>query len=298
VGKLERYEESPFFNKTKPSAAFQLKLGSNLAKWWISQAPQERRETAEKFMEKQAIFEKLLKPNAEAIWLEAYLDLEKTSNLQGIAQKYSSVRNLTSLSSKNQEQQLDPFYLILGKTFRVLKEYDKSQEFLKKIATKDLISLRDLEELKVLVDQGKKRQSVDKGLKTLSGKKDRYHHEVLDLCRQAVIDGKVWDMSKRVLGAAKGAALSDSDMVPYFLMSGRALFEQAEYQKSIETYREILKGTPDLSAKAESHFQMGRSLINLKDLEGAKKEWNEVISMNDEFWSPLAKNELNLVESK
>jgi len=36
----------------------------------------------------------------------------------------------------------------------------------------------------------------------------------------------------------------------------------------------------------------------MKDLEGAKKEWEQVALLKDKFWSPLAQNELKMLENQ
>ena len=79
-------------------------------------------------------------------------------------------------------------------------------------------------------------------------------------------------------------------------MEGRALLEQGKCKESNQIYSEALKLDPTAKDVAETRFNRGRCLSQLKDLEGAKKEWQEVASLKDEFWSPLAVNELKLLE--
>lgn len=299
IGKLERWGESPFFEEGKPSQSTQLELGSVLARWWLRQEPRKRKETAENFLSKEQELEKFLKPAAEFLWLEAYLDLDKKAELEQLLQKIFETRGVSSLLNRTTKKgDMDPLFVIVGKALRELKNYQKSQEYLSKVSDPDLVPIRNNEQVKVLNDMGKKRQAIEKGLKSLQKNKSPLNEEILDLCRRTVIDGKVWDLSKEVFSAAKSYSSGEPSLLPFYLMSGRALLEQGQYQKSVDSYRQVLKMSLEPGQKAESQFNLGRGLLNLKDIEGAKKEWGEVASLNDEFWSPLARNELKMLESK
>ncbi|MFM8270021.1 MAG: tetratricopeptide repeat protein, partial [Pseudomonadota bacterium] len=96
--------------------------------------------------------------------------------------------------------------------------------------------------------------------------------------------------------AAEKRIKDEKERVPFITMRGKALLEQGKFKESREYYLQAIKIDPAAKDLSESKFNLARCFMHLKDVEAAKKGWQEVVASKDEFWSPLAANELKLLE--
>jgi hypothetical protein len=45
----------------------------------------------------------------------------------------------------------------------------------------------------------------------------------------------------------------------------------------------------------EARYRLGKCLLKTKKVQSAREEFEKLIQAKDEFWSPLARNELKLI---
>ncbi|NBT58684.1 hypothetical protein EBT16_07875, partial [bacterium] len=245
---------------------------------------------------KEETLSEFFQPGGEALWAQAYLDINDPSGLQKTLKNVPKERSLAGKNGKDELLALSPFSLILGKAFRLLGDFSKSEFYLNKVSDPALEDAALSEKMKTWVSLGKANLAIESGLKALGRKPANQNQEMLFQLRDAVVEGKQWKLSEKVFQTAQKVLGNEKTILPFVTMEGRALLEQGKCKESNQIYSEALKLDPTAKDVAETRFNRGRCLSQLKDLEGAKKEWQEVASLKDEFWSPLAVNELKLLE--
>jgi len=298
ISKLEDWSSSALFNSKEIEPKTRITLSSQFSYWWLLQSNPVKESTAQFFLEKTELLSEILKPEGEPLWLQAYLESGNLTELENLVGKLKKERELASFSKYSSEKEISPLAFILGKALRVTKNYPLSAQMLSQVKDPTLFELKTPEQMKTDISMRKSTEAIKLGLSALNPQKESFNRSILEICRDGVIDGKNWKWASRVTEAAEKMKLTDQELVPFLTMAGRAYLEMKDCQKSKETYLRALKIEPEMPNRAESKFNLGRCLYQLKDIESAKKEWSEVATFKDELWSPLAENELKILESK
>ena len=275
--KLERWKSSPLFQPDFLNSKLKTELSAELAGWWLKQKEKNPQGIASELLEKSKDFEGLLKPEGEALWFQAYQDLQKPSQ-----------RNLSSLPKPGNPP--PPLAILMARAYRDSKQFSLSKSVLQKVVSAEWLPFKTIELMKTMIKSGESQDALTLGKRDVGKGSPDYQKEVLNLLKESVLKGKQWKASGSVLKLATHLKLPEKDLASFYFMDGRAFFEKGEYLNSKKQFEKSLISDPESELAAEAQFQLGHCLYRLQDREGAKKQWEQVAGLNNEFWSPLAKN--------
>jgi tetratricopeptide (TPR) repeat protein len=225
------------------------------------------------------------------------MDTDNVVDLELALKKMNSKRKLASSDPKMGKSALSYVSLMTGRAYRETKNFVASEEALKKISEPKLSRIKLKELMMTYSESGRFEKVVPLGLKALEKDGSPENKDCLVMMRNAVVEGKQWSSADSVLKAATKNQIKEKELAPFLSMAGRADLERGNCSVSIKHYEEALKLNPEAKDKAESRFYLGKCFFRMKDNKSALKEWQEVASLKDEFWSPLAESEIKLVES-
>lgn len=294
--KLERWKDSDLFQKKWVDSKTRKELGGQLANWWVRQPMGSTVSISKFFIDRSEGINNFFSPEGDALWVQVYMELNDTESLEKALKMRQKERAVAAKKSSEDARAQSAYSLILGRAFRLVKDFKQSEFYLNQVTSTELDFEKNVEKMKTFSSEGKAKEAIQLGLKTIEQKPANQIKEVLPLLRDAVVLGKAWNYSDSVSKIASKTLGEDKALVPFLTMKARALLEQGKFKDSYEGYLHAMKMDSDAKDIAETKFNMARCLIKLKDVESAKKEWEEVAALNDEFWSPLAANELKLLE--
>lgn len=297
IAKLERWKESPLYSKGSIKSNTRIELGTALSQWWISPKNKNSKTSSNLFLANEEILSDFLRPEFQSLWLQAYMDTDNVVDLELALKKMNSKRKLASSDPKMGKSALSYVSLMTGRAYRETKNFVASEEALKKISEPKLSRIKLKELMMTYSESGRFEKVVPLGLKALEKDGSPENKDCLVMMRNAVVEGKQWSSADSVLKAATKNQIKEKELAPFLSMAGRADLERGNCSVSIKHYEEALKLNPEAKDKAESRFYLGKCFFRMKDNKSALKEWQEVASLKDEFWSPLAESEIKLVES-
>lgn len=296
LAKLERWKRSELFNVKWLDSETRYQLGGALGTWWIQQAALGNQDFSKLFLEKRETLEGFFQPGVIALVVQANLDLNDLAGMEKSLKELPSQRSVAGKKSKAEEKAVSAYAFMLGRAFRIVREFQKSLFYLNQVSYPGLENISIREKIRTLTSAGKARDAIELGVRVLDRKPASPEKELLLDLRDAIVSGKQWKYSEKVFKAAKKAFGGDKSLVPFLTMEGKSLLEQGKWKASNDFYSQAIKIDPSAKDIAETRFNNARCLIGLKDVEAAKKEWQAVADLKDEFWSPLASNELKLLE--
>jgi tetratricopeptide (TPR) repeat protein len=296
IYKLERWKNSDLFQKKWVDEKVRLQIGGQIASWWVKQPIGETQGFAKFFIERSDSVSNFLRPEGESLWVQAAIETNDAAEIEKSLRAVQKERTIAKTKDAREKLAKSAFSIILGRAFRLTKDFKQSELYLNQATAPELELYAIIEKIKTLNASGKSKNAVEIGLNLLERKANGSAKELFPLLRESVLDGKQWKYSGRVFKAAQKTFGKEKSIVPYLTMEGRALLEQGRMKESLELYTQAIKREPAAKDIAETRFNMAKGLLRMNDVEGAKKEWQEVVSLKDGFWSPLAANELKLLE--
>jgi tetratricopeptide (TPR) repeat protein len=296
IYKLERWKGSDLFQKKWVDQKVRLQIGSQIAFWWVRQPMGETQAFAKFFIERSDSLSSFLRPEGEPLWVQAAMEMNDGAGIEKSLNFFQKERALAKNRDRQETLAKSAYSLILGRAFRLTKDLKQSEFYLNQVTAPELELNAKMEKIRTFNSAGKSKDAVELGLKMLERKPSSNGKELLPLLRESIVDGKQWKYSDRVFKAAQKIFGNDNSIVPYLTMEGKSLLERGKIKESHELFAQAIKREPAAKDVAETRFNMARCLLRMKDVEGAKREWQEVASLKDEFWSPLAANELKLLE--
>jgi len=296
IHKLERWNNSDLFQKKWVDQKVRLQLGSQLAIWWLHQPVGTSQVFSKFFIDRTEMLTPFLKPEGEPLWVQASMELNDGVEMEKALKAVQKDRSIAGKKDRQEAMARSAYSLILGRAFRLAKDLKQSEYYLDQVIAPELDLDAKMEKMRTLSSAGRSREAVELGLKAYERKPKENGKEILPLLRDAVLEGKQWKYSDKVFKAAQKTFGNEDSIIPFLKMEGKALLEQGRNKESHELLSQALKRAPEAKDIAETRFNLAKCLLQLKDVEGAKKEWQEVASLKDEFWSPLAANELKLLE--
>ena len=191
----------------------------------------------------------------------------------------------------------DIYQYIVGRGLNEMGEYARADALLSKVESKRLLekatrqrilSFKGLSDYKTAV-------KLSTGLLPLVDKSEKPSTllEILDLAEV----GKQWNSAPKLLELAKTLKLKDDQLTRFLNFSGRSAFEQKKCRDAIGYYTRLIEKQESSPFTAEARYRMGKCHLSLKEPSKAEQVWTTLIAQKDDFWSPLAKNELRLVNS-
>lgn len=297
ISKLDRWKNSPLFSERDLTSSLRIELGSTLSVWWFSEKNKNEKANAELFLSKDDLFSPFLKPEFQSLWLQAYVATNKVVDLELALSKMKRNRNLASVTKNIGNPASSYLALMNGRAYRETKNFAASEKAFNQMSDRSLTQIKNKELMLTYIDSGRFEKVLPLGFGGIEKANEIQSKDYLSLMRMAVVEGKQWSSAERVLKAATKNQIKEKDLAPYLSMAGRADLERGNCPSSVKRFEEALKLDPDAKDKAESRFYLGKCLFRMKDNKAALKEWQEVASLKDEFWSPLAESEMKLLES-
>ena len=185
-----------------------------------------------------------------------------------------------------------------GLSLGAAHRYEAADRALKSVNDPELVLDAVQDRMQLYSEAGKYRDLIDLGLANIAKFTDEDRTPFLLLVRDGLYKGKAWKKADVVFNLAKKLETGPKEMLPFMIMQARANYELSHCKAAIRDYEAVFKVTADIPEKAESKFRLGKCFEKEKNPGEAKKILQEVVGLNDSFWSPLAQNELHLVEVK
>lgn len=233
---------------------------------------------------KEEAFNEFLTSSYKFIWDALAIKLNKPL----ADRKLASINAFPSFS----EEIKGYYWLTLGKIYLKNNDYENAIRSYNNVKSKDLILERD-KGLAELYYNKKDYENAYK--KTLDLIVDGNKEEFLDSLYHIIVNGKLWKKTHALVKQLKKLDLKEEEISTFYFLEGRAFFEEKNCDKSVATYFNALKVSPNDKASAEAKYRIGKCYELKRKFNDAKKIWQEVADMKDPVWSELATNELKLL---
>ncbi|MBI1859995.1 MAG: tetratricopeptide repeat protein [Deltaproteobacteria bacterium] len=115
------------------------------------------------------------------------------------------------------------------------------------------------------------------------------------LC-ETLAGGKMWKEALALGAGSKAWGMVDADVGALSYLLGRAAYEIKDFGKAVENLQLAIEKDSNNPQVNEGFFKLGKSLAKTKNLERAREVWGGLVKRDDPFWSPLAANELSLLD--
>lgn len=145
-------------------------------------------------------------------------------------------------------------------------------------------------------ETGRPAMALDLELRNLSAAPPDGKEKIARSALKIVVEGKLWNSAGKLLNETRKLKLSDTEKAPFDFLAGRVAFEKKDCSGAVDHYEHGLKAGLTGESVAEARYRLGKCLLRMSRKSQAKKVWQDLIQMEDSFWSPLAQNELKLIK--
>jgi len=297
LSKIDYLKQSPLFDSRMLDSIERKRLISLFLEKWILSESAHQKKYSDAVTSYQSELKEALQEDYVPLLIRVQLDAGDDKELQKLVAQLLPNRRIASKSKKTETSMPSAYAFVMGSALRHLRNYPESQKYLMQVSSADLQPQKNRELLHVFSGLGKPEKGLEMGFQWLGKGKENQPQEFLNIMRETLITGKVWRRTPSLIAEAKKLKLNETEMVPYLSLNARSLMEQGSFSKAEAAYERVLAVSPEGAESTENNFNLARVLLRLRNIDGAKKRLQVVVDRNDEFWSPLAKNELKMLES-
>ncbi|MBI4404612.1 MAG: tetratricopeptide repeat protein [Deltaproteobacteria bacterium] len=242
--------------------------------------------------------EKILNPffNSEfsSIWVAAALELgdeEKIASWIGKAQPHRQLANLSPMP-----QELRSYLMFsTGKFFSHIKKYAEADQWFLRVKDPAFRNQVLSERFQMYQKQKNYLKAFQLGMQLHSTLETGSQPEHLRTLYSLVQDGKLWKNAPSLLKLSQKYNLSANERASYFYLAGLADYELKMVGRAISELEKAVSIDPQSDSSAEARFKLGKCYLLRRHSVQARKIWEELVRTKDVFWSPLARNELELL---
>jgi outer membrane protein assembly factor BamD (BamD/ComL family) len=212
--------------------------------------------------------------------------------------KNSSNRKLASLPGKIPTEARFYLHLQQGLNFWAGRRFKEADAELRKVTSTSIRIPALQHRLRLYQDAEMFAEIVPLGLEVLPLFPNDQKSEFLPILLNGATKAKQWKKANAILKLIEKMDLEDKELASFYYFAGRAQFEVSQCKESIRYYGRAMQLSPDAPEKIESKYRLAKCYLKEKRFTDAKKTWDEVAEVKDTFWSPLAQNELRMMEGK
>jgi lipopolysaccharide biosynthesis regulator YciM len=199
------------------------------------------------------------------------------------------------------KMQLNPeqdqyFWFVYGQASFIAKKFDLAEKAFMKIKDPELMVQAKDQLLSIYKTSKNYRKAYELAFSLAKNSKQKNKSEMLEFVRSLVVDAKYWKEADKVLTLAKNSSLTAKELAPYYYLNGRASFELKDCNKAVPHYEKGLELDKDSVFSTEGRFRLGKCLMRQNKITQARIVWESLAKDKDKFWSPLATNELKLLQ--
>lgn len=235
----------------------------------------------------------LIPPSYGILWTAAAVALGDTDRLKQVTPKGG--RGPASLPQSLPAPVRDSGLLVTGRAYASQNKYEEADAVLQRVTKSPYRELALAERLKLYRTRKLWGKAFDVGLDLYRGSSKEKMPERLKELREIVEQGKLWGSAQQLPPLADKLELPASDRAQYHLLAGNGGFERGECRRAIESYERALALASTAAGHAEARYKLGKCLLSLRQPAAAKRVWEELVRGKDEFWSPMAANELKIL---
>ncbi len=296
--KLYRWQKSELWPKKGVAKGDRLAVGKALTRYYYELEGDERTKVSKEFEKQSALLGQFLEPEFRLLGVAVALETGNESNLEYLLNKENNKREISSLDSSMPKDLQSYLWIQKGLGLQQMKKYKEAEKAFLQVKDSEQMS-EALRDRLNLADEAKEYSKVIQlGLQVLPKLEESEKLECLEKMAGAIQAAKLWNKGSELLQSAVKAKISPKDLAKFHFLAGRSNYELTHWKASIKEYEEGIKLNPADTAKIEAQYRLGKSYLKEKRKAEAKKSLEEVVAAKDSFWSPLAQNELYLLESK
>jgi tetratricopeptide (TPR) repeat protein len=118
----------------------------------------------------------------------------------------------------------------------------------------------------------------------------------LDVVMGTIRGARLWKEALKLREGAKELGLENGQVGAVAFLAARAYFEMKNCAKAIPEYQEAILKAPGHAEGSEASYKLAQCLLTDGKSEDARVVLDDLAKRNDVFWSPLASNELALMD--
>lgn len=297
LSKIDYFKQSSLFEPRLLDSKERKRIVSLFLEKWILSEPAHQKKYSDAVTSYQSELKEVLHEDYLPLLIRVQLESGDDKELQKLVASLLPPRRIASKTKQTENSMPSAYAFVMGAALRQLRNYPESQKYLMQVTSADLQPQKNRELLHVFSSMGKSEKGLEMGFQWLRKGQEKQPKEFLSIMREVLITGKDWRRTPQLVAEAQKMKLNETEMLPYLSLTARSLMEEGAFSKAEAAYERVLKVSPEGSESTENNFHLARVLLRLKNFDSAKKRLQVVVDRNDEFWSPLAKNELKMLES-
>jgi len=293
---IKIWSQSKLFERSLISSENLKKLISKISIAWLNQAPPKRKQIATWFVEDHEKLTRFFEPEGSFLWVQSALDLDHQENLKGRLKKWEEPRNLAQTRNVIETDYSSARHLILAKGFSRLGKYSLADDHFEQVKSPALKWIARLERVKNANQAKDYTKALDLGMSSLSSDKAENGKDYLPILKDSILLGRKWSYAERLFSFSRKMDLEQTEQLEILNVLGRSHLEMGQFPKAILNLENSIKMDPQQKSIAETKFYLAQALFKSGSKDQAKTIWNDIVAMKNDFWSPLAENEIKLLE--
>lgn len=262
---------------------------------WMEQAQADQKKTSELISENESYLKKIFGAEGQTLWVKVALEKNKEKDLENALRPLRVPRKIAAVGQLKNEKVLSVKSLVLGQAFRRVNQISLSNKYLALVKSPEFKNMSVLEQMRNARDQKRFKTALQLGFSQLKLSSEKERMGYLEVMSDAVKSGKLWPLANRLYQISKDLKLESSEKALVLGVLGRAKFEEKQFKEASSLLNEALVLDPEGRNTAEASFFLARSLSKSGDLNQAKQVLSQLKDKKDEFWSPLAETEMEIL---
>lgn len=242
--------------------------------------------------------EKILRPVVPAsysiLWTAAAVALGDSERVKQLLASRGG-RGPASLPGSLPAPVRDSGLLVAGRAYASQGRYDEADAVFKRVTKSPYRELALVERLKIYRSRKRFAQAFEVARELFQAAATEKRRERIHELKEIVEQGKLWGSAQQLVALAEKLDLPAEERASYHLLAGKARFERGECRLAVESFEKAFAVAPSAPSHAEARYKLGKCLLTLRQPAAAKKVWEELVRGRDDFWSPMAANELKIL---
>lgn len=293
---LTNWIQHPIYSFVKSEPKFQKKIGASLVGALInSEDPEKLAFQMKKYFD---VLDMGVDNDYHLLWLAVALRTEDKKKSKEIAGQIGEIRKDAKLDSDIPEEIREYLWLQVGRAMIQNNRFEDAEKAFQKVKNSKFKSIA----MNELLTHYFKEETFEKAFDVLMARYQSLGSEKkkegLNALKKVVQDGRLWTKGEEILKLAEDLKIEGPELASFLFLGGRANFGLSLYKNTINHLEKAIKLAPESKDVAEARFKLGKSLLQAKKSAQAVEVFRNLVDMDDSFYSPLAANELNLMEKK
>jgi tetratricopeptide (TPR) repeat protein len=294
IAVLDRWKKSELWNSNEIDTKTRKQIVSSLLATLAKS--DKSKSLARDLLDSEASFKPFARKELATVWIISADESGNDVLLKSLATSTDVLKAPISVDSKEPAPVQSYVYLKLGEALAKLKRFKEAEVVLGHVKDPALAD-RAGEQRQNLYSESKDfARAYDLGVQRLGQAKPEDKKAQLMALYDLVSRGKLWNRAQGLLKLASSIGIEGKDSAPFRYLSAKSLFEKSQCRQAIPELEAALNLDSNARESAEARYHLGQCLIRMKRPAQAKKIWEELAQMKDNFWSGLAQNEIKLLQ--